>query len=33
MPVNRYFEFDIEHFEIHDEDIMDYLCFNRIIQT
>ena len=26
------FEFDIEHFDIHDEHIMDSLSFNKIIQ-
>ena len=25
------FEFDIEHFDIHDEHIMDSLSFNKII--
>ena len=25
------FEFDIEHFDIHDEHIMDFLSFNKII--
>lgn len=27
----RRFEFDIEHFDIHDEHIMDSLSFNKII--
>ena len=31
--VVRRFEFDIEHFDIHDEHIMDYLSFNRIVQS
>ena len=29
LSVKR-FKFDIEHFGIHDEHIMDYLSFNRI---
>lgn len=29
--VTSRFEFDIEPFEIHDEQIMDYLSWNRII--
>lgn len=29
----RTFEFDIEHFEVHDEVIMDSLSFNRIIHV
>lgn len=29
----RRFEFDIEHIDIHDEHIMDYLSYNRIVQT
>lgn len=29
----RRFEFDIEHIDIHDEHIMDYLSYNRIIQS
>lgn len=27
------FEFDIEHFDIHDEDIMDFSPFNFINKT
>lgn len=29
----RQFEFDIEHFDIHDEHIMDSLSFNKIIHV
>ena len=31
--LSRHFEFDIEHFDIHDEHIMDFSSFNRIIQS
>lgn len=30
---DRRFEFDIEHFDIHDEHIMDSLSFNKIIHV
>jgi hypothetical protein len=31
LQLTRCFEFDIEHFDIHDERIMDFSSFNRII--
>lgn len=30
---SRHFEFDIDHFDIHDEAIMDSLSFNFIFKT